>query len=62
MTFRHINKIVDVDYALPGCPPPPQFLIQFINLFVSRKQPKFIQIFRSIAEIKKMRGLDLKII
>lgn len=59
MTFRRINKVVDVDYAVPGCPPPPQFLIQFINLFVSKKQSKFIQIFRSISEIKKLSGLDL---
>ncbi len=59
VTFQPINTIVDVDYAIPGCPPPPNFLKPFIELFVSGKNSRFIQIFKAVAKIKKLSGFDL---
>ena len=59
VTFQPINTIVDVDYAIPGCPPPPSFLKPFIELFVSGKNSRFIQIFKAVAKIKKLSGFDL---
>ena len=34
MTFQPINAVVDVDYAIPGCPPSPRMLKPFIDSFL----------------------------
>jgi len=59
MTFQPINVVVDVDYAIPGCPPSPRMLKPFIDAFVSKKQSNFIQIFKAVAKVRKLSGFDL---
>ncbi len=59
MTFQPINAVVDVDYAIPGCPPSPRMLKPFIDSFISGKQPNYMQIFKAVAKVKKLSGFDL---
>ena len=59
MTFQPINAVVDVDYAIPGCPPSPRMVKPFINALVTGKQSNPIQIFKATAKVKKLSGFDL---
>ncbi len=57
--FQPINAVIKVDYSIPGCPPPTQFLTPFINLFLSGKESHFTNIFKVLGNVKKLSGFDL---
>ena len=59
MTFQPINAIIDVDYAIPGCPPSPRMINPFINAFTTGKQSNYMQIFKATTKVKKLSGFDL---
>ncbi len=59
ITFQPINSVIKVDYSIPGCPPPTQFLTPFIKSLVSGKKNIFTDIFKALANIKKLSGFDL---
>ncbi len=56
--FQPINSVVEVDYAIPGCPPAPQILGTIVNNLTGRAGP-FIKIFAAVAKSKKLSGFDL---
>ncbi len=59
MTFQPINSVINVDYAIPGCPPAPRILKPFIEAYEANKPTNPIQIFKSVAKVKKLSGYDL---
>ena len=56
--FQPISSVVEVDYAIPGCPPAPQILNTIINNLTGRAGP-FLRIFAAVAKSKKLSGFDL---
>lgn len=56
--FQPINSVVEVDYSIPGCPPPPQMVVSFVRFFKEDKKER-LKIFKSIANFKKLSGFDL---
>ncbi len=57
-SFSPINKIIKVDYSLPGCPPPPQTIKSFIT-FYGKQDEQRLNLFKKLSEIKKLSGFDL---
>lgn len=57
-TFQPISVIVNVDYAVPGCPPAPNLFIALIN-GIKSGHGYFLQLFASVAKAKKLSGFDL---
>ncbi len=57
-TFQPISAIVNVDYAIPGCPPAPNLFIALINSIKSGRG-HFLHLFASVAKAKKLSGFDL---
>ncbi len=57
-TFQPVTSVIDVDYAIPGCPPAPASLLTLIDALSTGKGP-LIKVFSAIAEIKKLSGFDL---
>ena len=57
-TFQAISAVVDVDYAIPGCPPAPNLLVSLINS-LKMGRGYFLQLFASIPRARKLSGFDL---
>jgi len=57
-TYQPVSHVIDVDYAIPGCPPPPQFLRAFITAF-KRGITHQLRVFKAAAKVKKLSGFDL---
>ena len=57
-TFQPVSTVIDVDYAIPGCPPAPMGLVSLIDALVSGKGP-LLKVFSAIARMKKLSGFDL---
>ncbi len=57
-TFQPVSAVIDVDYAIPGCPPAPIGLVSLIDAIVS-KRPQLLKVFSAIAHVKKLSGFDL---
>ncbi len=57
-TYQPINHVVEVDYSIPGCPPPPQFVKSFITA-LQRNAETQLRLFRAVAKVKKLSGFDL---
>lgn len=38
-TVKSLNQVVDVDYYLPGCPPPPELILNAVGAIVENKLP-----------------------
>lgn len=56
--FQPINSVIEVDYAIPGCPPAPQVIFSFLTC-LSRGTGYFLNLFASVAKIKRLSGFDL---
>ena len=57
--FLPIQSIVKVDYAIPGCPPPPTTAISFLRFLVMNRKQQLL-LFEAIANLKKpLSGFDL---
>ena len=57
-TFLPLNSVVKVDYAIPGCPPPPQLVRMFLTLY-KRNMLQQLAVFKALSTIKKLSGFDL---
>ncbi len=57
-TYQPVNHVVEVDYSIPGCPPPPQFVKSFI-IALQRNAEVQLRLFRAVAKVKKLSGFDL---
>jgi len=57
-TYQPISAVVDVDYAVPGCPPAPQ-AIQTLLMGLIRGITTFLRVFAAVAKAKKLSGFDL---
>lgn len=57
-TFLPVSSNIQVDYAIPGCPPAPSTLISLLIGLRTGKSP-FLKIFAAIAKVKKLSGFDL---
>ncbi len=72
--WQPISSVIDVDYAVPGCPPPPQVLSALIEglsykkgviestvskLAAARKAQYFMNLFGMVAKVRKLSGFDL---
>lgn len=38
-TVKSLDQVVDVDYYLPGCPPPPDLILEAVNAIAENKLP-----------------------
>jgi F420-non-reducing hydrogenase small subunit len=38
-TVKSLNQVVDVDYYLPGCPPPPELILNAVSAIAENKLP-----------------------
>lgn len=56
--FVPVSKVIDVDYTLPGCPPPAPTIKSFINALLSKEEGK-LALFSELSKIKKLSGFDL---
>ncbi len=57
-SFQPVNSLVEVDYSIPGCPPPPQAVQAFFK-FLSSGDERRLRVFKVSAGIKKLSGFDL---
>ena len=57
-SFSPINRVIRVDYSLPGCPPPPQTIRSFIVSYEKNDENR-LSLFRKLSSIKKLSGFDL---
>ena len=57
-TFQPAGSVVEVDYAIPGCPPPPVTFSSFVKAYASGEERK-LQIFKALAKVKRLSGFDL---
>ncbi len=56
--YAALPTFVPVDYSLPGCPPPPGFILSFVaNL--RKGNEKALGLFSCVAKVDKLSGLDL---
>ncbi len=58
MVWQPIAVVVDVDYAVPGCPPAPAAVKALLDQIVSGRG-LFLNIFASAAKARKFSGYDL---
>lgn len=58
-TYLPLSYVVDVDYAIPGCPPAPNFLVSLLNMII-RGKGYFLTVFAATAKAKKLSGFDLQ--
>ncbi len=56
--YSPITRVIETDYAIPGCPPAPQMLITLLN-HIKRGSGFFLELFKKVAEIRKLSGFDL---
>lgn len=57
-TFQPISTVINIEYAIPGCPPAPISLITLINSLTTGKG-QLLRVFSAISESKKLSGFDL---
>ncbi len=55
--YQPLSSIVEVDYAIPGCPPAPQ-VVDTLLLGLTRGS-SFLKVFAAVAKAKKLSGFDL---
>ncbi len=58
-TYLPVSYLVKVDYAIPGCPPSPNFLVSLLNMLKDGKG-YFLPVFSAVAKAKKLSGYDLQ--
>ncbi len=56
--YQPVSSVVEVDYAIPGCPPAPQIIKTLIDNLIHRPGP-FLRVFAAVAKAKKLSGFDL---
>ncbi|HIQ03449.1 MAG TPA: 4Fe-4S dicluster domain-containing protein [Desulfurococcales archaeon] len=56
--FQTINSVIEVDYAIPGCPPAPQTVNAIVTSLIKGIGP-FLKVFAALAKVKKLSGFDL---
>ena len=56
--YQPLSSIVDVDYAVPGCPPAPQSVVMLLTSIVKGTE-RLLRIFAAAAKAKKLSGFDL---
>ncbi len=57
-TFQPLSSIVDVDYAIPGCPPAPNLFLALVNSLRSGRG-YFLELFAAVARARRLSGFDL---
>ncbi len=57
-TFAPLNQVVEVEYSIPGCPPPPQTVNSFMIAY-QRQIVTQLAFFSKLSEFKKLSGFDL---
>ena len=58
-TYFPLSHVVEVDYAIPGCPSAPTFLVNLLNM-IMRSGGHFLTLFVAVAKAKKLSGFDLQ--
>jgi len=61
-TFLPISSVVEVDYAIPGCPPNPTLLVNLLDSLEGKggsRSKYFLSLFSRVAKEKKLSGFDL---
>ncbi len=56
--YKPVTRVVDADYAIPGCPPAPSMLVSLINCLRAGKG-YFLNLFHAAARAGKLSGFDL---
>ncbi|MEX0568681.1 MAG: 4Fe-4S dicluster domain-containing protein [Candidatus Njordarchaeota archaeon] len=57
-TFQPISTVIDIEYAIPGCPPAPMGLVTLINSLTTGKG-QLLRVFSAISKVKRLSGFDL---
>ncbi len=57
-SYQPISSIIKVDYAIPGCPPPPQLVQSFFRFYLAGNEG-MLKLFEVCSKIKKLSGFDL---
>ncbi len=56
--FAPVSKVVEVDYAIPGCPPSPQAVVNLLK-GIEKGGGRFLDLFKAITKYTKLSGFDL---
>ncbi len=56
--FQPLSSVIKVDFAIPGCPPPPQAIISFLSAY-AKGITRTLDLFRLLARVRKLSGYDL---
>ncbi len=56
--YQPLSSVVEVDYAVPGCPPAPQ-VVQTLLMSLMRGATPFLRVFAAVAKAKRLSGFDL---
>ena len=56
--YQPLSHIINVDYAIPGCPPAPALVVSFLNN-LKHGGGYFLQLFAAVARVRKLSGFDL---
>jgi len=57
-TFQPVGAVIEVDYGIPGCPPPPRMVVSFFK-HLGAGNEKRLSVFRSFSTVRKLSGFDL---
>ncbi len=56
--FQPLSSVIDVDFAIPGCPPPPQAVNALLIAYVKNVEFQ-LRLFKAVAKVKRLSGFDL---
>ncbi len=56
--YQPLSTVIEVDYAIPGCPPAPPTVNTILTSLV-KGSTLFLRIFAAVAKAKKLSGFDL---
>jgi len=57
-TFQPVSAVVNVDYAIPGCPPAPSGLVSLVDALITGRGP-LLRVFSAISKVRRLSGFDL---
>ncbi len=57
--FSPISRVVTIEYAIPGCPPPPVTIVSFLRFLITGREQQLL-LFKAVASLEKpLSGFDL---
>lgn len=57
-SFRAVSAVINVDYAIPGCPPPPATLATVVRYIAEGRRDRLL-LFEAVSKVGKLSGFDL---